>query len=75
MATTLNIKDYRTILQETCDWLKAKPYSRERDYIIEFLGSQLRTGKICPECGSKEAAIFTADLDWCPVCKAQWPGG
>jgi|JI8StandDraft_1071087.scaffolds.fasta_scaffold1068244_1 predicted Zn-ribbon and HTH transcriptional regulator len=27
----------------------------------------------CPKCG-KVGQMFTADLDWCPACKHQWPG-
>ena len=32
-----------------------------------------REKRRCPKCG-KVGQMFTADLDWCPACKHQWPG-
>jgi len=34
---------------------------------------QKRKLRACPKCDGK-GEMFTADLDWCPKCKHQWPG-
>lgn len=39
-------------------------------YAEEFSENRNRR---CPKCG-KAGEMFTADLDWCPACKNQWPG-
>lgn len=74
MSTTLNTHAFNQLIDEDLEWLLKQPRTLERDHIEAVLKEKLRGRRVCPRCGNNRGEMFTADLDWCPSCKHQWPG-
>lgn len=75
MVLTLNRRTYNKLIDENIEWLLQQPRTLERDHIELILRAEIRGRKVCPKCGFKDGEMLTADIDWCPSCHYQWPGG